>query len=71
MKFIRRAKVFSDCWIQDEKYGRIPQEVGILRKLDHPNIVTVITVFLTRNVPTQINTAIQLVCQMSSLAPLL
>ena len=41
MKFIRRAKVFSDCWIQDEIYGRIPQEVSILRKLDHPNIVKV------------------------------
>ena len=41
MKFIRRAKVFSDCWIQDEVYGRIPQEVSILRKLDHPNIVKV------------------------------
>ena len=41
VKFIRRGKVFSDCWIQDEKYGRIPQEVGILRKLDHPNIVKV------------------------------
>ncbi|XP_060589751.1 PAS domain-containing serine/threonine-protein kinase-like isoform X2 [Ruditapes philippinarum] len=45
VKFIRRGKVFSDCWVQDTRYGRMPLEVSILHKLDHPNIVKVLDVF--------------------------
>ncbi|XP_053383005.1 PAS domain-containing serine/threonine-protein kinase-like, partial [Mercenaria mercenaria] len=45
VKFIRRGKVFSDCWVQDTEYGRMPLEVSILHKLDHPNIVKVLDVF--------------------------
>ncbi|XP_052234562.1 uncharacterized protein LOC127847053 isoform X3 [Dreissena polymorpha] len=45
VKFIRRAKVFKDCWVEDERYGQMPLEVSILSKLNHPNIVTVLDVF--------------------------
>ena len=45
VKFIRRAKVFTDCWVQDDVHGRIPLEVSLLVKMDHPNIVKVSITF--------------------------
>ena len=41
MKFIKKKKVLKDCWVQDEELGRIPLEISLLMKLDHPNIVAV------------------------------
>ena len=41
MKFIKKKKVLKDCWIQDEELGRVPLEISLLMKLDHPNIVMV------------------------------
>lgn len=41
VKFIRKGKVFNDCWVQDQELGRMPLEVSLLRKLEHPNIVKV------------------------------
>ncbi|XP_071112685.1 PAS domain-containing serine/threonine-protein kinase-like isoform X1 [Haliotis cracherodii] len=45
VKFIRRGKVLKDCWVFDDAHGRIPMEVSLLLKLNHPNIVNVIDVF--------------------------
>lgn len=45
VKFIRKCKVLSECWITERTGERIPMEVGLLRKLSHPNIVSVIDVF--------------------------
>ncbi|XP_046565459.1 PAS domain-containing serine/threonine-protein kinase-like [Haliotis rubra] len=45
VKFIRRGKVLKDCWVFDDAHGRIPMEVSLLLKLNHPNIVKVIDVF--------------------------
>ena len=41
VKFIKKKKVLKDCWIEDEELGRVPLEVSLLMKLDHPNIVSV------------------------------
>ena len=41
MKFIKKKKVLKDCWIQDEELGRVPLEISLLMKLEHPNIVMV------------------------------
>jgi hypothetical protein len=46
VKFIRKAKVHSDCWVDDEVYGSVPMEIFLLSKLDHPNIVRVSAVCL-------------------------
>ncbi|KAL4217724.1 hypothetical protein ACF0H5_022464 [Mactra antiquata] len=45
VKFIRRGKVFADCWVEDSVHGRMPLEVSILCKLEHPNIVKIVDVF--------------------------
>ncbi|XP_076082867.1 PAS domain-containing serine/threonine-protein kinase-like [Mytilus galloprovincialis] len=45
VKFIRKSKVLSECWITERSGDKIPMEVGLLRKLSHPNIVSVIDVF--------------------------
>ncbi|XP_071508045.1 PAS domain-containing serine/threonine-protein kinase-like [Diadema antillarum] len=39
VKFIRRAKVLKENWVDDPKLGGVPLEVAFLRMLDHPNIV--------------------------------
>ena len=41
VKFIRKAKVLKDCWIDDEEMGRVPLEVSLLARLHHTNIVKV------------------------------
>ncbi|XP_041361315.1 PAS domain-containing serine/threonine-protein kinase-like [Gigantopelta aegis] len=45
VKFIRRAKVLSLCWVDHDEYGKIPLEVGLLLALSHPNIVRVLDVY--------------------------
>ena len=41
MKFLKKKKVLKDCWIEDSLLGRVPLEISLLCKLDHPNIVAV------------------------------
>eukprot|EP00127_Corallochytrium_limacisporum_P000389 Clim_evm84s11 gene=Clim_evmTU84s11 len=49
VKYIQKEKVLQDCWVDDEKFGRLPLEVSILRGLDHPNIVKLLDVFQNDN----------------------
>ena len=41
VKFIRKSKVLIDCWTEDEDLGRVPLEISLLTKLNHPNVVSV------------------------------
>ena len=41
VKFIRKDKVLKDGWLDDPQFGRVPLEISILAKLEHPNIVQV------------------------------
>ncbi|CAH1252945.1 PASK [Branchiostoma lanceolatum] len=45
VKFIRKAKVLAESWVEDSSMGRIPLEISLLAKLDHPNIVTMLEAF--------------------------
>ncbi|KAM4771152.1 PAS domain-containing serine/threonine-protein kinase [Rhinophrynus dorsalis] len=45
VKFIRKDRVLDDCWVQDDEFGRITQEIAILSRLQHPNIIRVLGVF--------------------------
>ena len=45
VKFIRKAKILVDCWIDDPVLGSIPLEIALLAKLKHPNIVKVNIIF--------------------------
>ncbi|RXN12324.1 PAS domain-containing serine threonine- kinase [Labeo rohita] len=45
VKFIRKSAVVSECWVDDPNLGRVTQEVAILARLQHPNIVKVLEVF--------------------------
>lgn len=45
VKFIRKAKILVDCWIDDPILGSIPLEIALLAKLKHPNIVKVNIIF--------------------------
>lgn len=43
VKFIRKSAVVSECWVDDPDLGRVSQEVAILVRLQHPNVVKVYT----------------------------
>ncbi|KAM6258369.1 PAS domain-containing serine/threonine-protein kinase isoform 2-T2 [Porphyrio hochstetteri] len=45
VKFIWKEKVLEDCWVDDPDLGRVTQEIAILLKLQHPNIIKVLDVF--------------------------
>ncbi|XP_038002022.1 PAS domain-containing serine/threonine-protein kinase isoform X2 [Motacilla alba alba] len=45
VKFIWKERVLEDCWVDDPDLGRVTQEIAILQKLQHPNIVKVLDVF--------------------------
>uniref|UniRef100_A0A670JGD2 PAS domain-containing serine/threonine-protein kinase n=1 Tax=Podarcis muralis TaxID=64176 RepID=A0A670JGD2_PODMU len=45
VKFIWKGKVLDYCWVDDPELGRVTQEITILRKLQHPNIIKVLDVF--------------------------
>ena len=47
MKFIRKAKILADCWVEDPALGSVPLEIALLASLKHPNIVKVNTVIGT------------------------
>ncbi|XP_073712319.1 PAS domain-containing serine/threonine-protein kinase isoform X2 [Misgurnus anguillicaudatus] len=45
VKFIRKSAVVGECWVDDPDLGRVTQEVSILARLHHPNIVKVLEIF--------------------------
>ncbi|XP_053160324.1 PAS domain-containing serine/threonine-protein kinase isoform X2 [Hemicordylus capensis] len=45
VKFIWKEKVLDCCWVDDPELGNITQEIAILLKLEHPNIIKVLDVF--------------------------
>nr|XP_033813396.1 PAS domain-containing serine/threonine-protein kinase isoform X2 [Geotrypetes seraphini] len=45
VKFILKEKVLDDCWVEDPELGKITQEIAILTRLQHPNIIKVLDVF--------------------------
>uniref|UniRef100_A0A8C9L3W1 PAS domain-containing serine/threonine-protein kinase n=1 Tax=Pavo cristatus TaxID=9049 RepID=A0A8C9L3W1_PAVCR len=45
VKFIWKERVLEDCWVDDPDVGRVTQEIAILMKLQHPNIIKVLDVF--------------------------
>ncbi|XP_042316106.1 PAS domain-containing serine/threonine-protein kinase isoform X3 [Sceloporus undulatus] len=45
VKFIWKERVLDYCWVEDPELGTITQEIAILRKLQHPNIIKVLDVF--------------------------
>ncbi|XP_070533468.1 PAS domain-containing serine/threonine-protein kinase-like isoform X2 [Ptychodera flava] len=45
VKFIRKAKVLSDCWQDDPILGQVPLEIALLAKLDHTNIVKMLEAY--------------------------
>ncbi|XP_058273929.1 PAS domain-containing serine/threonine-protein kinase isoform X1 [Hemibagrus wyckioides] len=49
VKFIRKSRVVEECWVEDPELGQVTQEVAILARLCHPNIVKVLEVFENEN----------------------
>ncbi|XP_026780935.3 PAS domain-containing serine/threonine-protein kinase [Pangasianodon hypophthalmus] len=49
VKFIRKSRVVGECWVEDPDLGQVTQEVAILARLCHPNIVKVLEVFENEN----------------------
>ncbi|XP_047446412.1 PAS domain-containing serine/threonine-protein kinase isoform X2 [Mugil cephalus] len=45
VKFIRKARIVSDCWVDDPLLGRVSHEIAILTRVQHHNIVKVLEVF--------------------------
>ncbi|XP_053186682.1 PAS domain-containing serine/threonine-protein kinase [Scomber japonicus] len=45
VKFISKARIVSDCWVDDPMLGRVSQEIAILTRVQHHNIVKVLEVF--------------------------
>ncbi|XP_031813343.1 PAS domain-containing serine/threonine-protein kinase isoform X3 [Sarcophilus harrisii] len=45
VKFIRKEKVLEDCWVVDSELGKVTQEIAILWRMRHPNIIKVLDVF--------------------------
>ncbi|XP_063163858.1 PAS domain-containing serine/threonine-protein kinase [Candoia aspera] len=45
VKFIWKGRVLDYCWVEDPELGTVTQEIAILRKLQHPNIIKVLDIF--------------------------
>ncbi|XP_024129601.1 PAS domain-containing serine/threonine-protein kinase isoform X2 [Oryzias melastigma] len=45
VKFISKARIVSDCWVDDPMLGKVSQEIAILTRVQHHNIVKVVEVF--------------------------
>ncbi|CAG07690.1 unnamed protein product [Tetraodon nigroviridis] len=45
VKFINKARIVDDCWVDDPMLGRVSQEIAILTRVQHHNIVKVLEVF--------------------------
>lgn len=41
VKFINKSRIVSDCWVDDPMLGRVSQEIAILTRVQHHNIVKV------------------------------
>ncbi|CAB1326693.1 unnamed protein product [Coregonus sp. 'balchen'] len=39
VKFIRKGRIVGECWVDDPVLGRVSQEIAILTRLTHHNIV--------------------------------
>ncbi|KAG7248079.1 hypothetical protein CRUP_035308, partial [Coryphaenoides rupestris] len=42
VKFIKKARVVDDCWVEDPMLGRVSQEIAILTRVQHHNIVKMV-----------------------------
>ncbi|XP_030629304.1 PAS domain-containing serine/threonine-protein kinase [Chanos chanos] len=49
VKFIKKSKIMRECWLDDPDLGSVSQEIAILSRLQHPNIVRVLEVFENRD----------------------
>ncbi|XP_068557800.1 PAS domain-containing serine/threonine-protein kinase [Cebidichthys violaceus] len=45
VKFISKARIIRDCWVDDPMLGPVSQEIAILTRVQHHNIVKVLEVF--------------------------
>ncbi|XP_071394924.1 PAS domain-containing serine/threonine-protein kinase [Centroberyx affinis] len=45
VKFIKKARIVNDCWVDDPMLGQVSQEIAILTRVQHHNIVKVLEVF--------------------------
>ncbi|XP_073346626.1 PAS domain-containing serine/threonine-protein kinase isoform X2 [Pagrus major] len=45
VKFISKVRIVNDCWVDDPMLGRVSQEIAILTRVQHHNIVKVLEVF--------------------------
>uniref|UniRef100_A0A8C8DDU6 PAS domain-containing serine/threonine-protein kinase n=1 Tax=Oryzias sinensis TaxID=183150 RepID=A0A8C8DDU6_9TELE len=45
VKFISKARIVSDSWVDDPMLGKVSQEIAILTRVQHHNIVKVMEVF--------------------------
>uniref|UniRef100_A0A3B4ALR1 non-specific serine/threonine protein kinase n=1 Tax=Periophthalmus magnuspinnatus TaxID=409849 RepID=A0A3B4ALR1_9GOBI len=45
VKFINKKRIVSDSWVDDPMLGRVSQEIAILTRVQHHNIVKVMEVF--------------------------
>ncbi|XP_075877367.1 PAS domain-containing serine/threonine-protein kinase [Nelusetta ayraudi] len=45
VKFINKARIVSESWVEDPMLGRVSQEIAILTRIQHHNIVKVLEVF--------------------------
>ncbi|XP_076837669.1 PAS domain-containing serine/threonine-protein kinase [Brachyhypopomus gauderio] len=45
VKFIMKSRVVKECWVEHPEMGWVTQEVAILARLHHPNVVKVLEVF--------------------------
>ncbi|XP_031224347.1 PAS domain-containing serine/threonine-protein kinase isoform X2 [Mastomys coucha] len=43
VKFIKKEKVLEDCWVEDPKLGRVTLEIAILSKVEHANIIKLVS----------------------------
>lgn len=41
VKFINKARIVSESWVEDPMLGRVSQEIAILTRIQHHNIVKV------------------------------
>lgn len=49
VKFISKARIVSDCWVDDPMLGRVSQEIAILTRVTHHNIVKVAVQFASHD----------------------
>lgn len=49
VKFINKARIVGDRWVDDPMLGRVSQEIAILTRVQHHNIVKVLEIFENDN----------------------